>query len=285
MSIKTLIATRVSNICPELFFNIAYLHNRGKFPNLKSPKDLSEIWIKKIINGEIDKIYYLADKYKVREYVEGRGLKDILPFLIGVYSNVEEIDFERLPKRFALKMNFGCGMNLICLDKAKFNVNEAKEKLNKWLLSSHIYSMSERHYNLIEHKIICEEFIDDGHNGFPFDYKFMCICGHVFCILACKNRETGHGFYSPYDLNWNLLKEYDKFNRSESIPCPNNLNEMIKVAEILSKGIELVRVDLYSNGKTIWFGEMTLTPAGCIFHGWTQKALDDMGSFYRKIRQ
>ena len=55
---------------------------------------------------------------------------------------------------------------------------------------------------------------------------------------------------------------------------------MISTAERLADGIDLVRVDLYSNGSRIWFGEMTLTPAGCIFHRWTQKALDDMGDIY-----
>ena len=44
----------------------------------------------------------------------------------------------------------------------------------------------------------------------------------------------------------------------------------------------LARVDLYDTGTKIYFGEMTLTPAGAIFHNWSQKALDDMGSFYYK---
>ena len=44
----------------------------------------------------------------------------------------------------------------------------------------------------------------------------------------------------------------------------------------------LERVDLYDTGTKIYFGEMTLTPAGAIFHSWSQKALDDMVSFYYK---
>lgn len=63
------------------------------------------------------------------------------------------------------------------------------------------------------------------------------------------------------------------------------------IAHIVSKlspkfffiiGLDLIRVDLYDTGTKIYFGEMTLTPAGAIFHNWSQKALDDMGSFYYK---
>lgn len=57
---------------------------------------------------------------------------------------------------------------------------------------------------------------------------------------------------------------------------------MLEIASALSAGIDLVRVDLYDTPQKIIFGEMTLTPAGCIFHNWSQKALDDMGDFYRK---
>lgn len=164
--------------------------------------------------------------------------------------------------------------------KNELDLIETKSKLNKWI-NREAYSNSERHYNLIQRKIIIEEFIDDGNGGFPTDYKFMCINGKVFCILACSLRESGHTSYAPFDLNWNYLKDYDRYGRASNyIPKPKNLSEMIRIAEDLSQDFEVIRVDLYSNGSKIWFGEMTLTPSGCILHGWTQKALDDMGGAY-----
>ena len=137
---------------------------------------------------------------------------------------------------------------------------------------------------MIPKKFICEEFIDDGSGGFPVDYKFMCINGKVHCILGVSGREQGHGAYLPYSIDWKPMREYYRGNSTanETLSRPANLEEMIKTAEKLAEGIDLVRVDLYSNGSRIWFGEMTLTPSGCIFHRWTQKALDEMGSIYRK---
>ena len=263
-------------------FQLSYLHNRGRLPNLRKPTDLSEIWIKRVLDGKVNELSYLADKYAVRDYVKSKGLEPILTPLLGVYESADEINFDVLPNRFALKANFGAGRNIICTDKSILDVEKCREKVRLWLKPGD-YSMAERHYNLIPKKFICEEFIDDGNGGFPIDYKFICIRGKVHCILGVCGREAGHGSYLPYSVEWEPIPKYYRGNSTASkpLPRPKNLDEMIETAEKLAEGIDLVRVDLYSNGDRIWFGEMTLTPAGCIFHRWTQKALDDMGIIYR----
>jgi len=42
---------------------------------------------------------------------------------------------------------------------------------------------------------------------------------------------------------------------------PDNLTDMIKVAEELSKGFKFLRVDLYNVKDKIYFGELTFYPA------------------------
>lgn len=42
---------------------------------------------------------------------------------------------------------------------------------------------------------------------------------------------------------------------------PDNLTDMIKVAEELSKGFKFLRVDLYNVEDKIYFGELTFYPA------------------------
>lgn len=278
--ILSLVGTSSSN--GKLSFVVSYLHNRHRLPNLKHPKDLSEIWIKRVLDGKVNGLWYLADKYEVRKYVTEKGLEKILTPLIAVYESADEIDFDVLPERFALKANFGAGRNIICTDKSKLNKEECRKKVRAWLKPGQ-YSVAERHYNLIPKKFVCEEFIDDGTGGFPVDYKFMCIHGKVHCILGVSGREQGHGSYLPYSTDWQPISEYYRGNATATVPLPRptNLEEMINTAERLAEGIDLVRVDLYSNGIRIWFGEITLTPSGCIFHRWTQKALDEMGRLYR----
>lgn len=260
---------------------MAYIHNRWRWPNFKHPKDLSEIWIAHLLSGKVHENYWLADKYRVRDYVRQRGLGNILIPLIAACDKPEDIEWDKLPDRFAIKLNYGVGMNIICKNKRQLDKNMTVAKLREWLDNPKQYSFSESHYNLIERKIIVENFIDDGNSGFPTDYKFMVIKGKTACVLAVYARESGHGEYLPYTLDWRPREDFAKGKGIAPIPRPANLAEMVSVAERLAKGLDLVRVDLYSDGERIWFGEMTLTPAGCIFHNWTQKALDEMSRFYR----
>ena len=273
---------------PKSSFIISYFYHRKQLPHLRNPKNLSEILIKRVIDGEIDKLYYLADKYLMRNYIEEKGLGRHLPKLLGVYEQAEDIDFDKLPERFALKMNFGAGMNIICTDKAKLNIAATKDQLNKWLKRKPIYSYAETHYNLIQRRIICEEFIDDGKGGFPVDYKFMCVKGEPMCCLVCVDRKKKQERYIPLSLNWNYLKDWDAQENQDNVNGnylphqPENFTQMLDIAKKMSTDIPFVRVDLYSNGKRIWIGELTLTPDGCIMHRWTMKALDEMGKAYRK---
>lgn len=243
-----------------------------------------------MLDGKVNKIAYLADKYAVREYVSHRAGDSLLPKLYGVWNDPLQIDFSALPEKFALKLNYGAGMNIICTDKSKLDTEEAVRKLQNWLALP-AYNLAERHYNLIPRKIICEEFISDANGKFPIDYKILCCKGEPFCILVCCDRDSGNPNFTMYSTDWEWLPDYQKENPKEQkqIGKPDGLDEMLSVAGRLAEGIDLVRVDLYYNNLTIEgrggenriiFGEMTLTPAGCIFHSWTQKSLDEAARFY-----
>ena len=265
---------------PRLSLGVSYIHNRGRIPDFRHPKDLSELWVNKLLGGEINEMYYLADKYKVRDYVKEKGLGRILVPLLGVWNNAYDIDFDKLPARFALKLNYGAAMNIVTRDKSSLNQDEARSQLQEWLEQKKNYSYTERHYDLIDRKIVCEEFIEDEHGGFPYDYKIICIKGQPACVLACTGRLSGHANYSPYSVDWKPLPGYYKSGVVEEIEPPHHLKEMLSVASKLAEGIDLVRVDLYDTKDHIYFGEMTLTPSGCIFHRWSNKAMDEMGALY-----
>ena len=100
----------------RISFIVSYAHNRHRWPNLQHPKDLSEIWIKRVLDGKVNELSHLADKYAVREYVKSKVMECILTPLIAVYESADEIDFDVLPKRFALKANFGAGMHFQIYD-------------------------------------------------------------------------------------------------------------------------------------------------------------------------
>jgi len=106
-----------------------YFISTSKRLDLNNPEGFNEKiqWLKVYYR---DPLYVkCADKYSVRDYVKQQGCEEILNELYRVYENVEEINFEELPNRFALKTTHGSGTNIICDDKTKLDIEVTKAKV------------------------------------------------------------------------------------------------------------------------------------------------------------
>ena len=83
------------------------LENVKKIPNARNPKTFSEkIHFIKISDWLEDKSDFV-DKYKVREFIKNEIGEEYLIKLLGVYDNAEQIEFDKLPQSFVLKLNNG----------------------------------------------------------------------------------------------------------------------------------------------------------------------------------
>lgn len=218
----------------------------------------------------------LADKYLVRDWVKEKiGEKYLIP-LLGVWDDANDIDFDILPNRFVLKANHGCGWNIIIKDKDKIDKNEVRERLNKWLSLDFAYMAKfEMHYSQIRPRVIAEEYIENI-DGDIYDYKFWCFNGNVEFIMFLFDRAKGLKMVN-LDKTWHKLPFVYNYPMAVYVPPkPDNLEEMIFLAETLSKGFQHVRVDLYRlNDGTIKFGEMTFTSAT----GFQKWSPDDINTY------
>ena len=148
----------LSYISKKHMFNYAYNCHRGKLPNYKNPQDLSEFILSQSLQGNINKLYKYADKYAVRNYIIAKGYENILVKLLGVYESVEEVKLNDLPSKYVIKLNNGCGLNIVNYG-IDLKLEEVKVKLINWFKKTNY--KYEEHYNLIEPKILIEEFVID----------------------------------------------------------------------------------------------------------------------------
>lgn len=233
--------------------------------NLKSPELFNEklMYLKLNEYNNSELVIKCADKFKVQEYVKECGLEHILNPIYETYNDANEIDFEKLPDKFVLKCNHGCGFNIICTDKNKLDKEKAIKTLNKWLKMKFGKDTRELHYVKINPVIICEKYIETSAGILPNDYKIYCFNGTPRIILTCTEREKDLRL-NFFDTEWNELILGHEKNRSENIiEKPTCLKEMLDAAKILSKPFKFVRVDFYDlDGKPV-FGELTFTPARC----------------------
>ena len=76
--------------------------------------------------------------------------------------------------------------------------------------------------------------------------------------MVCTGREKGHPDFYFYDENWNrLYYQHSCLEKSNDVEKPCNLDEMLKIAKILSKGFSHIRVDLFDVDGNVYFGELT----------------------------
>lgn len=235
----------------------------GKTLDLENPKTFNEKlqWLK--INFRKDEMTTVVDKYAVREYIkEVLGEEYLIP-LIGVWDSVEDIDFDALPPKFAMKCNHNSGLGMcICKDKSKLDIKKVKGKLKKGLKQDYYLLGREWPYKNVKRKIICEKFMTDVTGGLV-DYKFFCFNGAVDSVMVCLDRHLGDTKFYFFDECWNL-KRYNVRGKNApegfSVPKPSCMDEMFSIARKLSKGYPFVRVDLYECDGQIYFGELTFFP-------------------------
>lgn len=276
----------IGRLSPLLLTHILYYKTFHKVLNLKNPQTLNEKihWMK--FYGDTSQWKILADKYRVREYVQSKGLGHILVHLYGKWDHVEDIDWDSLPNKFVLKVNNGCGDILICHDKNKLDINKINKKYSALLKETFGITTGQSQYKNIPPCIIAEELLDANLQASPssslIDYKIWCFNGKPAYFFVFNDRNGCNANCMVYDLNWNpipdVLKNSDHYKiNTDPMAKPVCLNEMIKYAEILSEGHPEMRVDLYEVNGKVYFGELTMSAACGFMNNYTPEFMEKLG--------
>ena len=239
------------------------IKNKRKL-NLDAPERYTEKiqWYK--LNYRDPVMQQCADKYLVREYVESKGLRSILNELYAVFEKPEDITIENLPEKFVLKLSNGSGTNYICEDKSKADINEIRKMFKDFRAQSGASAGREWVYNTKkEPVIIAENFLEDrsNENGSLRDYKILCFGGKPEYIICVDGRHTDHYCHVVYDSKWNKQNVViGESSAAANYEKPENFDEMLRIAEILSADFPAARIDLYNISGKIYFGEITFFP-------------------------
>lgn len=262
MSIKR----TLGQLLPDaLFLRIQFYRTMGKWLNLKNPKTFNEKlqWLK--LYDRRPEYKQMVDKHRVRDYISEKIGREYLVPLLGVWDHPQEIDFEELPDQFVLKCTHNSGTGLcVCKDKSKLDIKAVRQELERGLKQDYYWLGREWPYKNVPRKIIAEKYITDSSTDKDLtDYKFFCFNGIVDCVMIAIERSTGEPKFYFFDKDWKLLRLNVRGKNAPpdfTLPKPKCIDEMFRIAEVLSKGIPFVRVDLYQSNDKVYFGEMTFFP-------------------------
>ena len=242
----------------ENYSKLLYFIVFGKGMDIKNPKTFNQHIIAEKLKDEKYDYDKYTDKYEVHNYVKECVGEEVLNEVLGVYNSFDEIDFDKLPKSFALKATHASGFNIIVKDKDKLDKADAKQKFDKWLKTNFYYKDREKNYKNIKPRILCDKYID--FSDCLAEYKLYCFNGKA--KLICQNVDKDGKRYTNV-LNEKFEKIPVKFGYPNiEYPLTEKKSELIEIAEKLAKPFRFVRVDLYENNGKILFSELTFHSGG-----------------------
>lgn len=261
----------------ELMFRL----RMGRQLDLTNPKTFSEKlqWLKLYDRQPV--YTTMVDKYEVKHWVSDRiGPSYVVPNL-GVWNSFDEIDFDALPDQFVLKCTHDSGGLAICKDRARFDMHEARSKIEKSLARNYHYLGREWPYRDVRPRVLAEVYlptwapeggdadaaalqrVSEQAEAGMIDYKFYCFHGEpkfLYVSQGLHDHQTAKMIFLTCD--WKpagfVRPDYRHFDGVP--PRPSALDEMLSVARELSAGIPFVRVDLFEHFGRILFSEMTFHP-------------------------
>lgn len=245
-------------VSDKTFLRFSFLLRVGYWPNIDNPRSFNEKlqWLK--LYHKRPEYTKMVDKIAAKEYVARViGEKYIIP-TIGIWGSVDDIEWDKLPNKFVLKATHDSGGVVVCNDKTKLDIIEAKAILLGAGKKDYSKYNKEYVYRNVPHRYIAEDYLVDE-SGFELkDYKIFCYDGIPQYLFVATGRQQHDTRFDFYDIEFNHLPVLNGHPNADVWPTkPQNFEEMLEVAAKLSKGIPEVRVDLYNINGKIYFGEMT----------------------------
>lgn len=255
-----------------------YTQRIGKDFDIRKPRTFSEKiqWYKIFYHNPI--LPRIVDKYEFKQYIaEKLGEGHTIPIL-GIYNNSEEFRkaWDKLPDKFCLKSTIQSdGKYILFIDKSKNNIDALCEEIKEWFKTknTHKNSLCWAYYGTTP-RVLAEEYVENIKDQL-FDYKFYCFQGEPECI--CASIEHFQDEYYPityYSTNWEKLDVRSGKHRTDDIPHPAHLEQMIAYAKALSKPFPFVRVDFFDTPNKLYLAELTFYPGGGFFK-YTPSSYDD----------
>ena len=136
-----------------------YRRFHGVEPNLSSPRGLDEkiCWLK--VHDRRPLLTRMSCKLEAREVVRERGFGHMLKELYNSWERAEDIEFDTLPDRFALKATHGSRQNYFHLGDRVPDRDAIIEMARGWLKINHASYFGEWGYRNIKPRLLAEELL------------------------------------------------------------------------------------------------------------------------------
>src|SRR5262245_9334235 len=196
---------------------------------------------------------FVTDKEFVKLYVKAVIGDEYNVPTLAVLRSVDEVRAYSFPPQCCIKPTHSSGQVILRKDGAPIDYN----KIESWFSQNHYRDYGrEANYRLLKPKIIVEPIIFPDETTLV-EYLIFCFRGEPRLIRTFEDH-LGIDRRNLFDIEWNIMP-FGLRNKNSPNPLsrPSNLLEMLNIAKKLSERFDFIRIDLYSNNKKIYVGELT----------------------------
>ncbi|MGR3501199.1 ATP-grasp fold amidoligase family protein [Pseudaestuariivita sp.] len=234
----------------------------GYRPNLADPKTYNEKVIWRKLNDRNPLHPILSDKLRVRDEILRRlgpeTGRNVLTEVYDTTADADGYDFTRLPPSYVAKANHASGWNIFVKPDDPLDEARMRLEMRRWLRRSYGKLKHEWAYQEVPRRVMFEEYVTQPDGRVPDDLKFMFFHGECQFVLWDDDRfGTWAQHYirpdwAPYGFSSLELVKRDL------PPKPKLYDEMLRLASVMAKDLDNVRVDFLFTEDRILLNEMTL---------------------------
>ncbi|SEL10372.1 TupA-like ATPgrasp [Blastococcus sp. DSM 46786] len=238
-----------------------YLAGHRQLPRLRHPRTFSEKVNWRILRDRRPELAWTCDKLAMKDHAhrlrEAAGVA--VPETLWSGADLGAVAGRAFDRAWVLKPNHRSG--LVQFGAAGQAVDASTVAATRdWLRDDQGVLLGEWAYSSARKLLLVEEAIGGGE---PLDdYKFFVFHGQVAAVQVDRGRSTSDHVRNYYTADWEPLPVQKTVPSGSPTAAPANLPAMLHAAQVLARDVDFMRVDLYSSGGTIWFGELTPYPGG-----------------------
>ena len=254
----------------NLYEGLVFILKHRRWPKFEKTGYFNDLLFR-IRASESDFVFssFTADKEFSKIFIRGITGEDLSVPTIAVLRSEAEIDRFAFPDRCVIKPTHMSGEYLFHETGAVSDGNRAR--MRRWLKMNFGDMTGERHYLHLQPKIIVEPWLRLNGN-FCHDFRFHMYKGQLTTVgiaIRDSTRKGGHRLQLTPD--WELYRGEDFFDGPEGTRPytdaqslkPDCLPRMLEIARLVSRYVDYVRVDFFSDGQDQFYvGEISHVIAG-----------------------
>jgi hypothetical protein len=232
----------------------------GRLPHLATPRSANDKFFWRKVFDHDPRFTILCGKLQCKEWVRSLGLDLEMAPVLWVGTDPREIPESLLQGDVAVKANGGSATNLF-IRNGHFDPAQLLQTTRRWLREPYGLRQHEWGYFNVPRNLFVESMIRPA-NGTLDELKLYTFGDRVERVVYILGRfgEIEASIWEP-DEDGQFVRSQHRAAVAQRIspkPLPTSIQKAMDHARAIGRHFDHMRVDLYTDGERLWFGELTV---------------------------